>query len=57
MESSKADRLRELVQKLADSDGHLCALPIDETRELERLLRQRVGEEEFGYPVFGEARW
>ncbi|MBA7536572.1 hypothetical protein ES705_28836 [subsurface metagenome] len=54
MESSKADRLRELVQKLADKDGHLRALPIDETRELQRLLRQEMAEVEFGCPVYGE---
>ena len=54
MESSKADRLRELIQKVTDSGGHLRSLPRDETRELQRLLRQKMGEEEFGCSVFGE---
>ncbi|MBA7568972.1 hypothetical protein ES708_10713 [subsurface metagenome] len=54
MESSKANRLRELVQKLADKDGHLRDLPLDETRELERLLRQETAEVEFGCLVYGE---
>ena len=54
MVKSKQDRLRELVEKVADSGGRLCALPLDESRELERLLREGVSEEELGYPAFGE---
>lgn len=54
MVNSKLVRLRELSQKITDSGGHLRALTLDETRELERLLRELVSEEDFGYPAFGE---
>ena len=54
MEVSKVVRLRELSRKVADSGGNLRVLTLDETRELTKLLRQRLSEEEFGYPVFGE---
>lgn len=54
MEVSKVIRLRELSRKIADSGGDLRALDSDESRELTRLLRQKLSEEEFGYPVFGE---
>lgn len=55
MEASKLDRLQELIQKVTDSGGHLLALPLDESLELERLFREKVSEEEFGCSVFGEA--
>ena len=54
MEVSKQLRLRELIEKVADSGGRLCALPLDDTRELERLLREEVSEEELGCPAFVE---
>ena len=50
----KQDRLRELIERLIGIDGHLCELTLDESRELQRLLRQKMGEEEFGCSVFGE---
>ncbi|MBA7581473.1 hypothetical protein ES708_23378 [subsurface metagenome] len=54
MEVSKQLRFRELIEKLTNSGGRLCALSLDDTRELERLLRERVSEEELGCPALGE---
>ena len=54
MVKSKQLRLRELIEKVTDSGGRLCALSLDDTRELERLLRERVSEEELSCPAYGE---
>ena len=54
MEISKLAILRGLIQKVTDSGGHLRELTLDESRELQRLLREKLSEEEFGGPVFGE---
>ena len=54
MEVSKLTRLQELSRKVTASDGDLSVLTLDELREMARLLRQRLSEEEFGYPVCGE---
>ena len=48
------ERLRELARKVEDVEGRLSELVPDERHELERLLRERVGEEEFGYLICGE---
>ncbi|MBA7577753.1 hypothetical protein ES708_19608 [subsurface metagenome] len=54
MEAVKLDRLRELIQKVTDSGGHLLVLPRDESLELQKLLRQKMSEEEFACSIFGE---
>ncbi len=54
MVKSKQDKLRDLIERLIGLDGHLCELTLHESRQLERLLREELSEEEFGYPVFGE---
>jgi hypothetical protein len=57
MVKSKQDRLRELIERVIGIKGHLCELTLHESRELEKLLRQKMSEEEFGWPAFGEERW
>ena len=55
MEPVEIDRLKELVQMVTDAKSEgLSAVSLEESLELERLLRKRVGEEEFGFPICGE---
>jgi len=52
MAPAEIERLKELVLKVA-GEG-LYAISLDESLKLERLLKQRIGELEFGYPIYGE---
>ncbi|MBA7540291.1 hypothetical protein ES705_32586 [subsurface metagenome] len=54
MEEKKLDRLRVLTRRVSQAGGRLSALTPEESRELERLLREKISEEEFGWPASGE---
>ena len=54
MEPAEIERMKELVQEVCGDERNFYALPIDESLELERLLRKRMGELEFGFPICGE---
>jgi len=48
------ERVKELIQKAKDAGGDLRVLTLEETREMMRLMRKWIGEDEFGFPIRGE---
>ncbi|MBA7506557.1 hypothetical protein ES706_05249 [subsurface metagenome] len=54
MRPAEIERMKELVQEVCEDERGFYALPIDESLELERLLRKKIGELEFGFPICGE---
>ena len=55
MERADLERMKELVQKIEDTDScTVCTLTVEEMLELGRLQRKRVGELEFGFPICSE---
>lgn len=54
MRPDEIERIKELVQEVCGDERDSYALPIDESLELERLLRKRIGELEFGFAICGE---
>lgn len=45
-------RIKEYAERI--QKGNLAALILEESRDLERLLRARVFEIEYGYWIYGE---
>lgn len=54
MTTAEIERLKELVQEVCEDEKELYAVSLGESLELERLLRKRMGELEFGFPICGE---
>ena len=54
MEEKDKERMKELTQKVADAGGDLSVLTLEESRELTRLVRKWISNEEFGHPISGE---
>ena len=52
MESVVRERFAALIAKAVRS-GY-WSLTLNESRELERLTAIAIGEQEFGYPIYGE---
>ena len=54
MEEQERERLKELIKKAEDAGGDLRVLTQEETREMMRLIRKWIGQDEFGFPISGE---
>ncbi len=52
MKPAEIERLKELVLRVTDEGLYVVSL--EESLELERLLRKKIGELEFGFPICGE---